>query len=77
MNAIEAAFTALSAGLQIWQHKDATKYADKAMKLKREWYEEFNNPQRDDAVLDDLEFQLGLLVNSFGAEVAKSMAANK
>lgn len=77
MNVIEAAFTALAAGLTIWQHKDATKYADKAMKLKKEWYEEFNNPQRDDSVLDNIEFELVLLVNSFSSEISKSVASNK
>lgn len=77
MNVLEAAFTALAAGLTIWQHKDATKYADKALKLKKAWYEEYNNEFRDDAALDNLEWELCILVNSFSAEIAKQVASNQ
>ena len=59
----------LLVGLQLWQHKEANKYHDRAMSLKRRYRDEFNKPEgeRSDAVIDDLEFELRILADSFSA----------
>lgn len=64
-------FAALAAGLKIWEHKDANKYRDRLFSLKREYYEEFNKPldKRNDAVLDNCEFELRLLASGFASSV--------
>ncbi len=65
-----AFLTVLGAGLQIWASKEKRKYIDKFIKLKKEYREEESKPddKRNDAVLDDLEFQLKLLGIAFAAE---------
>ncbi len=62
---------ALGAGLSIWEHKEKFKYVDQLLKLKKEYYAEDNKApsERDDAVLDNLYFQLCLLSDSFAASV--------
>lgn len=69
----------LLAGLQLWTDKEKTKYVDQLMKLKKEYYEEVNKPddKRDDAVLDNLEFQLRLLGSAFASGVIQSNTTDK
>ncbi len=57
----------LEQGLKLWNSKEATKYIDKMVKLKKEWYEEYNKPldQRSDVKLDFIELQLRILCQSF------------
>lgn len=57
----------LEQGLKLWNSKEATKYIDKMIKLKKEWYEEYNKPlgQRSDVKLDFIELQLRILCQSF------------
>ena len=74
---IQALFTALAAGLSIWEHKEARSYANKLMNLRRNWHNEYNKKDRDDAVLDNIEFELCLLCNGYSAEIEKQVAAPK
>jgi hypothetical protein len=57
----------LEQGLKLWNSKEATKYIDKMVKLKKEWYEEYNKPlnERSDVKLDFIELQLRILCQSF------------
>ncbi len=70
---------ALASGLSLWESKEARKYVDRLEKIKREYYEEINKPdqERSDAVLDNLEFELRLLSDSFSTSVGESNAKNK
>jgi len=75
----EALLTVLGAGLSIWEHKEKTKYVDKLMSLKRDWYEEYNKPDhiRSDAALDNIEFELRVLSLGFASEVGAKNSAPK
>ena len=66
---VDSLVKALAAGLSLWQHKDARKYLEKTFKLKKEWYEEYNKPESDDATLDDIMFQLQLISETFSSKV--------
>lgn len=57
----------LEQGLKLWNSKEAVKYIDKMIKLKKEWYEEYNKPldDRSDVKLDNIELQLRILCQSF------------
>lgn len=57
----------LEQGLKLWNSKEADKYISKLVKLKKEWYEEYNKPldQRSDIKLDFIELQLRILCQSF------------
>lgn len=57
----------LEQGLRLWNSHESTKYLDKLIKLKKDWYEEYNKPldQRSDNRLDDIEFELRILAESF------------
>ena len=65
----EALFLALHSGLSIWQSKESRKYLDKLIKLKKEYYEEYNQEISDDAVLDNIRFELRLLSEAFSSKV--------
>jgi hypothetical protein len=76
---IEALFKALSAGLTIWQNKDARKYIDKVIKLKKDYYEEYSKPDtfRDDAILDNIEFELCIISEAFNSQIGAENAKAK
>ena len=65
-------FKALAAGLTLWQHKDAREYLDLVIKLRREWYEEYNKEVPIDSVLDNIELQLQHISESFSSQVGIS-----
>lgn len=73
---IEVAFKSLLAGLSIWNNKLASKYKRKVEKLKRKYYEESKKERIDMATLDDIEFELRLIGDSFAAEVERSTVKN-
>jgi len=74
---IEALVKTLGAGLSIWQSKEKRKYVDKLIRLKREYYEEYNKEVSDDSVLDGLVFELELLGIAFASKVTESDIADK
>lgn len=69
---MEALFKALGAGLSLWNTKEKKEYLSVYMKLKEDWYDEYKKDIMDDAVLDDLEFRMHNLVDSFASQVAAS-----
>lgn len=69
----------LEQGLKLWNSHESTKYLDKLLKLKKEWYEEYNKPldERSDNRLDDIEFELRILADSFIQAAQAPNAQNK
>jgi hypothetical protein len=59
----------LQAGLSLWDSKEKTKYVDKLIKLKKDYYVEYNKENPDHAALDCIEFELLLLGHSFASKV--------
>lgn len=57
----------LEQGLKLWNSHESTKYLDKLIKLKKDWYEEYNRPieERSNVRLDDIEHELRILAESF------------
>lgn len=76
---IETIFSILQSALHIWEDKEKTKYLDKLMSLKKDYYEEYNKPlaERSDAVLDNISFELRILGTAFSASVGTPNAPNK
>lgn len=68
---ISSIFSLLGSVLTIWEHKEKNKYKEKYMRLEREYYEETKKDQPSDAVLDNIEFELLLLINSLGSEIKR------
>lgn len=64
---VAAIIALLEIGLKLWSDINKTKYLDRLMNIKKNLYEEMNKPmdQRDDAVIDNLTFDLKLLTDSF------------
>jgi hypothetical protein len=63
---------ALAAGLSLWESKEKTKYVDKILDLKKEWYEEYQKPigVRSDDQLARIEHELCLVCDAFTASIA-------
>lgn len=61
----------LSAGLTLWSDKEKNKYIDKLIELKKKYYEESNKPEaeRDDAVMDNILWELKVLSDNFVSSV--------
>ena len=74
---IESVFDALFAGLSLWGTKEGRKYLDKVIKLKKEWYDEFNKKKPDDAVLDYIILELRHISSTFASQVGAENAKNK
>lgn len=72
----QALLEVLGAGLELWTHKEKTKFVEKKMKLERAWYDEYNKGPnvRSNAVLDSLEFELRVLASAFVVSVGKQNA---
>lgn len=60
----------LEAGLQLWNEKEATKYRDELMQLKKDYYAEKNKLDPNMALLDDIEFRLWVLSGNFATASA-------
>lgn len=73
---INSIFKLLGSALAIWEHKEKNKYFDKYMSLKRDWYEEYNKEQRNDARLDNIEFELSMLVDSLSAKIGNANSSD-
>lgn len=71
----ESLAKALASGLSIWEHKEKNKYKDRLDDLRRMHREEMAKPIgtdsgcRRDNVLDNLEFELRLLLDSWAGRV--------
>ena len=68
---IEALIKSLEIGLGLWASKDKRKYLDKLIRLKEDFYEEFNKPddERSDAVIDNIKLELRILTEAFASQV--------
>lgn len=57
----------LVTGLQLWQSKEATKYMDKVIALKKRYHNEMAKAEneRSDAELDNIEFELRVISAAF------------
>lgn len=69
---VSSIFGLLGSVFTIWEHKEKNKYKEKYMRLEREYYEESKKENPSDAVLDNIEFELLLLVDSLGSEIKRS-----
>lgn len=69
----------LGAALNLAVIEEKDKYQDKFISLKKAYYEEENKPdsERNDAVLDNLSFELRLLGTTLVAEIGKQNAPNQ
>jgi hypothetical protein len=76
---VEAIIKLLEVGLSLWLSKEKTKYWDRLMALKKDWYVESNKPDsaRSDAVLDNIGFELRVLSLAFSAEAGKQNTQNQ
>lgn len=73
---LTALVEALSAGLSIWNNKEKTKYTDKLLKLREEYYEAYNAEPRDNAKLDHVEHELCDFARIVSAEIRTSQTGN-
>lgn len=57
----------LETGLNLWNNHEKSKYMDELAKLKKEYRNEMSKPEadRDDGVLDNIEFRVRVLGDSF------------
>lgn len=62
-------FKTLLAGLTLWKNKDARKYLDQVIKLKKQWYDEYNLPEFSDAKLDNIERELKIIAETFSSKI--------
>jgi hypothetical protein len=67
----------LESGLSLWQHEEAQKYLEKVIDLKGQWYEEYNKEMPDDAILDNIEFELRVVSEAFSSQVGTAYTQNK
>lgn len=74
---IDTIFKIILVGLELWQHAEATKYITQVTNLRTQYHDEDNKPPgvRNDALIDDIRFQLLNLADAFAAEVAASKTA--
>lgn len=73
---VSAILSILGAGLSLWSSKEKTKYQDRYLKLRKRYYEEEKKDRPDHAVMDNIEFELFELSESFAAAVERSQAQN-
>jgi hypothetical protein len=64
---VELILRLLEQGLILWNNHESQKYLDRLIKLKSDWYEEYNKPLkiRSDVALDAIDLKLRILSESF------------
>lgn len=72
----------LSLGAQalgVWDQKLKTKYLDRFLELKQEYYEAVNKSDKewDDAVIDNLRYKLLNLLEAADSQIRKQNTENK
>lgn len=73
---IDSLFKVLGSGLSLWESKEKRKYVDKLIALEKEYYEEYNKEISDDAVLDNIRYELQFLGSAFSAKVGTKDATD-
>ena len=78
MNLIGAIFGVAEQTLMFVNIREKRKYQDQLIKLKTEWYEEFNkdDSNRSDAVLDNLERKLCILLDAISSDLRAENTSN-
>jgi len=62
---VKLLFETLLTGLSLWESKESRKYIDRLIKLKGDWYEEYNKEIPDDNVLDLIDSELRIVGEAF------------
>lgn len=57
----------LEQGLKLWNTVEGRKYLDRVIRLKKEYYEEFNRPDRSDLALDRILDELRIIAGTFAS----------
>lgn len=55
----------LEKGLSLWATKEARKYLDRVIKLKKDWHEEYQRQDRSQLALDKIETELRIIAETF------------
>lgn len=74
---VSAIIKALASGLSLWESKESRKYIDKLMKIKKDYYEEYNKDRPDMAKLTNMRFELQLLCEAFSSKVGTQGSVDK
>lgn len=74
--AIGALLQIIGAVLSLIEMKERRKYIDRKLELEKAWYEEYNKPrkERDNAALDNIEFELCLLAKTIASDITAKKA---
>lgn len=59
------ALSLLEQGLKLWNTREARKYLDRVITLKKEWHEEYNRSDRSQMALDKIERELKIIAETF------------
>ena len=66
----------IGSALSIWESKERNKYVDEMIRLKKEYYEEINKPQLDDAKLDSITRNITILCELCSAKIGATNSKN-
>lgn len=66
------ALAVLEQGLKLWNTKESRKYLDRVIKLKKEWYEEFNRSDRSQLALDNISRELRIIAETFANNLGQN-----
>jgi hypothetical protein len=66
------ALSVLEQGLKLWNTKEGRKYLDRVIKLKKEWYEEFNRSDRSQLALDNISRELRIIAETFANNLGQN-----
>lgn len=70
---ISAILGIVASALSIWDSKLKQKYIDRKIQLERDYYNALNQPEetRNNALIDNLEFEICLLAKALAMDMAK------
>ena len=69
-------FKVLESGLSLWKTKEARKYIDEVIELKKEWYEAYEQIPMDIGRISRIERKLRLLSETFTSAVGSENSAD-
>lgn len=68
---LELVLKLLGSALAIWESHEKNQFLKQYMKLNTRYYEEINKPKIDHAVIDNLTFELSLLITAVNSKLGK------
>jgi hypothetical protein len=76
---IETLLNVFLQGLTLWNSKEKTKYVDKILSLKKDWYDEYKKPigSRDDDKLANIQSELRLTAEAWSSAIESEAAQSK